>query len=78
MIQLIKSINCGSQAKVRVDGKLSEAFNLDRGLKQGSVFAPLLFNILFVAIMEAVVERNKYLGLKFRYKPGGDFSRWRK
>ncbi len=57
---------------MRVDGELSEAFNLDRGLKQGSVFEPLLFNIFFGAIMETVIERIKDLGLKFRYKPGGD------
>jgi hypothetical protein len=78
LIQLIKSIHyyCGAQAKVRVDGELSEAFNLDRGLKQGSVLAPLLFNIFFGAIMDAVIDRTKNLGVKFRYKPGEIFSRW--
>ncbi len=72
MIELIKSIHCGAHAKVLVDGELSEAFNLDRGLKQGSVLAPMLFNIFFGAIMGAVIERTKDLGVKFRYKPGGD------
>jgi len=74
LVQLIKAIHCGSHARVRVQGQLSEPFNLDRGLKQGSVFAPLLFNIFFGAIVEAVgkiVEERK-LGLQFRYKPGGD------
>ncbi len=31
-----------------------------------------MFNIFFGAIMEAVIERTKDLGVKFRYKPGGD------
>jgi len=39
---------------VREAGKFSEAFLLQMGLKQGSVFAPLLFNISFGAIIVAI------------------------
>jgi hypothetical protein len=57
---------------VRVDGAMSEAFNLERGLKQGSVFAPLLFNIFFGAIIESTRKRVRHLGVKFKYKEGGN------
>lgn len=60
MITIIKNLHVGAQAKVKVNGNLSESFQLERGLKQGSVFAPLLFNIFFGAIVEAT--RNNHVG----------------
>jgi hypothetical protein len=57
-------------ARVRVEGAESGQFELRRGLKQGSVFAPLLFNIFFGAIIHAFhgecnKETNIKLGLNF-------------
>jgi hypothetical protein len=72
LVQLIQALHCGAQATVRVDGAMSEAFNLERGLKQGSVFAPLLFNIFFGAIIESTRKRVQHLGVKFKYKEGGN------
>jgi hypothetical protein len=60
LVQLIQALHCGAQATVRVDGAMSEAFNLERGLKQGSVFAPLLFNIFFGAIIEFTRKRVQH------------------
>ena len=54
MIALIKSMHDGSNARVREGGAFSEEFSLDMGLKQGSVFAPLLLNIFFGAIIKAI------------------------
>jgi len=54
MIALIKSMHDGSSARVREGGAFSEEFSLDMGLKQGRVFAPLLFNIFFGAIIKAI------------------------
>ena len=45
---MIKGLHVGAQARVREAGQFSEAFPLQMGLKQGSVFAPLLFNIFLV------------------------------
>jgi hypothetical protein len=58
LLTLIKNLHVGSWAKVKLkseDGSdiFSEVFELLRGLKQGSVFAPLLFNIFFGAIIKA-------------------------
>ena len=66
LIALIKAIHVGSMASVK-DGKaLSEAFELLVGLKQGSVFAPILFNIFFGAIIFAIRKRIdlEKLGIK--------------
>ena len=54
IIALIKVMHEGSMAKVREESCFSEAFPLLMGLKQGSVFAPLLFNIFFGAIIKAI------------------------
>ena len=48
MINLIKALHEGAMARVRVDGVLSAYFELINGLKQGSVFGPVLFNIFSV------------------------------
>ena len=47
----------GSMARVRLGSNLSTPFELQRGLKQGSVFAPLLFNIFFGAVIKACEHR---------------------
>ena len=61
LIALIKSLLVGSRAYVRVNGILAEPFDLLCGLKQGSVFSALLFNIFFGAIIEIfhdIVAKN--------------------
>jgi len=57
LINVIKGLHVGAQARVREAGQFSEAFPLQMGLKQGSVFAPLLFNIFFGAIIVAIHHR---------------------
>ena len=52
IIALVWGLMVGSKAYVRVNGILADPFDLECGLKQGSVFAPLLFNIFFGAIIE--------------------------
>jgi hypothetical protein len=72
MVQLIRALHIGAQARVKVSGNLSSPFQLERGLKQGSVFAPLLFNIFFGAIIEATRKKALKFGCKFNYFKAGD------
>jgi hypothetical protein len=69
-----------AKAKIRLKSDtgediFSEMFELLRGLKQGSVFAPLLFNIFFGAIIRAFrsecLKSDVFLGVNFGY----DFSK---
>jgi exonuclease III len=53
VIRLITSFHEGARAQARVNGNLSRPFPLNRGLKQGSVLSPILFNIFFGALIRA-------------------------
>ena len=70
MLALIIDIHEGAMASVRFDGELLEPFLLKSGLKQGSVFAPLLFNIFFGAIIFEIDRRLGDIGIKLRFRKG--------
>ena len=72
LVNLIRALHDGAQARVRMDGELSDAFALERGLKQGSIFAPLLFNLFFAAIIFAFRDRCEALGVKLRFRRDGN------
>jgi hypothetical protein len=72
MVALIKAIHENSMARVRLDGELSDPFQLSCGLKQGSMLSPLLFNIFSGAMIEAINDRVKGLGMKFLFRRGGE------
>ena len=53
LVNLIISFHEGASAQAQVNGVLSSPFPLQRGLKQGSVLSPILFNIFFGALIRA-------------------------
>jgi len=64
IIALVKALHVGARARVRINGELSEAFfELLRGLKQGSVFAPMMFLLYMGAIMMMCVKEFERLEL---------------
>jgi len=72
MVALIRAIHENSMARVKLDGELSDPFQLSCGLKQGSMLSPLLFNIFSGAMIEAINDRVKGLGMKFLFRRGGE------
>jgi hypothetical protein len=72
LLALIIAIHDGAQASVRVNGELLEQFRLESGLKQGSIFAPLFFNIFFGAIIFAIDSRLEKMGIELRFRVGSN------
>jgi hypothetical protein len=72
LIELIKNIHVGSTGTVRTDGEFGEAFLLSVGLKQGSIFAPLLFNIYNTCMIMAIEKKLEGCGIKLRFRLGSD------
>ena len=73
MIALIRGLLDGSEAAIRIKGEIVGEFSLDMGLKQGSVFSPLLFNIFFGAIIDAWQKRLFGKGIPLMFNLNGDF-----
>ena len=58
MIEVIRQFHDGMRACVRSDdGRCSEWFEVAQGLRQGCVLSPLLFNVIFAAVLLVVLER---------------------
>lgn len=73
LIGLIKGLLIGSAAQIRIKGAIVADFSLDMGLKQGSVFSPLLFNIFFGAIIDAWQARLLGKGVPLIFNLKGNF-----
>jgi len=57
----ISSFLSNRSFKVRVNGEMSNNFDVDRGLPQGSVICPLLFNILVSDITKGISSATIYV-----------------
>ena len=69
-LALVKDLHTGAMATIKQGATLSTPFLLQRGLKQGSVFAPLLFNIFLGAVLhscESQYKLNPALGVQFQW-----------
>ncbi len=62
---LIKSLHEGNRARVRVDATLSAEFIVERGLRQGCVLAPLLFNVYLDHVLR-VARREGGIGVAIK------------
>lgn len=62
LINLIKMTIEGSRCKVKIDGTMSESFEVKTGVRQGDGLSPILFNIAIEDALQKVRRTNK--GLK--------------
>ncbi|CAF4586432.1 unnamed protein product [Rotaria sp. Silwood2] len=67
IVRLIKLIYKNTRAKVRINGELSESFNIETGAVQGKIPSPVLFNILFDFIVRKVLEEASLTGIKLAH-----------
>ena len=51
LLKVLKMLHGGTSYQIRVHGGLSEAFVMERGLREGCPSSPVLFNIYHAAVM---------------------------
>uniref|UniRef100_A0A8D9DWW4 Craniofacial development protein 2 n=1 Tax=Cacopsylla melanoneura TaxID=428564 RepID=A0A8D9DWW4_9HEMI len=59
LIKLTKACMSESRCKVRVNGKLTDSFEVKSGLKQGDCLSPILFNLVLEKAIRKVTETNE-------------------
>jgi hypothetical protein len=64
---MIKSFYEKPTCRVRVNGKLSEQFVLQRGVRQGCVLSPILFLILMDSLLADLAQANWGISIKGVY-----------
>ena len=74
LVHILRGLHVNTEASVRVDGVLSEPFQVSTGLKQGCLLAPFLFNLYFNKVMHQVLS-DLNDGVEFKYRLDGKLFR---
>ena len=67
IVCLLKLVHKDSRAQVRVEGELSDSFEIETGVMQGGIPSPVLFNVLFDFIIRKVLEDANISGVRFSH-----------
>jgi hypothetical protein len=74
---LLADLHTGTQAAVKLAGSYGDWFDLGRGVRQGCVIAPLLFNIYFDSVVRlALPEMPEGCGARLAYRAEGEVLPW--
>nr|VZH99100.1 unnamed protein product [Spirometra erinaceieuropaei] len=68
--QMVRQLHDGMMARVTDNGAVSEAFAVTNGVKQGCVLAPILFSLMFSAMLMDVY-RDERPGIRIAYRTDG-------
>ncbi|XP_076043764.1 uncharacterized protein LOC143026867 [Oratosquilla oratoria] len=68
--KLIQLLHVDMTGEVLPVGEPSDRFHISNGVKQGCVFAPVLFNLFFTQVLRHIV-RDLDLGVYIKYRLGG-------
>ena len=60
MRNVIISLHEGMEAQVIHSGKVSDAFKVENGTKQGCVLAPILFALYFAVMLKTALQNNNF------------------
>ena len=75
LVDLIRSFHTDMEACVQTAGGVSDTISVENGLHQGSVMAPVLFNLYFALVLERwrdQLQASKDVGIQVIYKCNGD------
>ena len=67
IVNLLKMLHKNSKAKVRINGQLSDSFDIETGVMQDEIPSPFLFNVFFDFIIQKVLEEAGIGGIKLAY-----------
>jgi hypothetical protein len=68
IINIIKNTYKDSSCKVKVEGCLTDSFNIKTGVRQGCIWSPLLFNIVIDWVLRTALDnKNSGFTLQERY-----------
>ncbi len=68
MLEGVRSFYENASASVRVNGELSESFNVEVGMRQGCVMLPWLFNIYMDGCIREMKVRVQDLGARLNVR----------
>ena len=63
-VNLLKTLRNNNKAKVRINGQLSDNFDIETNVMQGEIPSSLLFNVSFDFIIRRVLEEAGIGGIK--------------
>ncbi len=63
IVRMLQLLHKDTKAQVRINGDLSDSFNIETGVLQGGISSCILFNILFDFIMRRIIEKANILGV---------------
>ena len=69
-IAVVRQFHHGMLARVQNDGEFSDPFPVTNGVKQGCVLAPILFSMMFSAMLTATFQDGDN-GIPVRYRFDG-------